>query len=166
MEKLWESFSFGLFFWQMIIFVSLVLLLRWKAWKPILGAVEKREESIEGALKAAEEAKLEMQNLQSSNEELLNKARAERDALMKDARTAKETMIAEAKEAAKLEADKVMEQARETIKIEKTAAITELKTQVAALSIEVAEKIVKQKLSDDTKQQELVNSLIEEVTLN
>jgi len=81
--ELMEQFSSGLFFWQLIIFVALILLLRWKAWKPILSAVEKRESSIVDALEAAEAAKEEMAQLQSSNEELLNQARVDRDALMK-----------------------------------------------------------------------------------
>ncbi len=164
--ELLNEFSPGLFFWQAVLFILLLLLLRWKAWKPILKAVEKREESIEGALAAAEQARAEMEKLQSSNEALLNEARAERDTLLKEARETKDNIIKEAKEAAKSEAEKIMEQARETIRMEKVAAIGELKTQVAGLSIEVAEKIVKEKLSDDSKQKELVNNLIEEVTLN
>jgi F-type H+-transporting ATPase subunit b len=158
--------NFGLVVWQAIVLLLLIIILRWKAWKPILKALSAREEAISGALSAAEEAKEEMAKLQSSNEDLLNEARAERDKLMKEARETKDEIVAEAKNAAKSEADKIMDNARETIKMEKTAAITELKTQVAALSIEVAEKVVKGQLSDDKKQQELVNNLIEEVNLN
>jgi len=158
--------NFGLVFWQASILLILIIILRWKAWKPILKALETREGAITGALSAAEEAKAEMSKLQSSNEELLNEARAERDKLMKEARETKDEIVAEAKNAAKSEADKIMDNARETIKMEKSAAINELKTQVAALSIEVAEKVVKGQLADDGKQQELVNNLVEEVNLN
>ena len=158
--------NLGLIVWQAIILLLLIVILRWKAWKPILKAVKDREETISNALSAAEDAKAEMEKLQSSNEELLQEARAERDKLMKEARETKDAIVSEAKESAKLEAEKIMANARETIKMEKAAAINELKTQVAALSIEVAEKVVKEKLSDDSKQTELVNNLIEEVTLN
>jgi len=101
MEKLIEDFSVGLFFWQLILFVGLVLLLKKFAWKPILNSVNEREEGIKDALASAEEAKKEMQNLNASNEQLLKDARAERDALMKDARDIKDKMISDAKEEAK-----------------------------------------------------------------
>ena len=160
------NISLGTIIWTTVAFLVVLFILKKMAWKPILEGLKKREESIEGALKAAEDAKEEMAALQSNNEELLNKARAERDLLLKEAKEIKEGIIAEAKTNAKLEGDKMVAQARETIKLEKAAAITELKTQVAALAIEVAEKVVKEKLSNDNKQQELVNNLIEEVTLN
>ncbi len=166
MDKLINDFSFGLFFWQILLFVGLVLLLRKFAWKPILDAVNNREEGIKSALESAEQARKEMQNLQSDNERILNEARAQRDGMLKEAKQLKESIIAEAKAEAQAEADKVVAQAQATIASEKKAAIAEVKNQVAGLSIEIAEKIVRKELADNSKQLELVESMLGEVTLN
>lgn len=167
MEKLISEFSIGLFFWQTILFVGLIFLLRKFAWKPILSAVNEREEKIRGALKAAEEAEKKMQALNSQSEALLKQAREERDQILKEAREARETIISEAKAKASAEAEKIITQAHESIKNEKMAAIIELKNQVAVLSIEIAEKILKEKLSNDDKQKALIENLLkEEVNLN
>ncbi|MFN4233497.1 MAG: F0F1 ATP synthase subunit B [Bacteroidia bacterium] len=166
MEKLISEFSIGLFFWQTVLFVGLIFLLRKFAWKPILNAVNEREEKIQGALKAAEEAEKKMQALNNESEALLKQAREERDQILKEAREAREQIINEAKSKASAEAEKIMAQARETINNEKMAAITELKNQVAILSIEIAEKILKEQLSGDDKQKALVDNLLKEVNLN
>ncbi|OAB80204.1 F0F1 ATP synthase subunit B [Cochleicola gelatinilyticus] len=166
MEKLINEFSFGLFFWQLLMFVLLVILLRKFAWKPILNAIESREEGIKGALDAAEKAKLEMANLQASNEKLLQEARLEREAMMKEAREIKAKMIAEAKDEAKSEADKMITNAQAAIQSEKKAAVAELKNTVAELSVEIAEKVVKGELSDKTKQLQLVDSMLNDAKLN
>lgn len=166
MEKLISEFSVGLFFWQLVIFVSLIFLLRKFAWKPILTAVDEREGKISDALEQAEKAKAEVARLQSNNEALLREAQAERDAILKAARDAKESMVSEAKAKASEEANRMIEQARESIRNEKMAAVTELKNQVAALSLEIAEKLVKEQLSSDAKQVELSNKLVSEIKLN
>ena len=165
MEKLITEFSIGLFFWQTVIFVFLILLLKKFAWKPILDAVNEREEGIKNALLSAEKAKEEMASLQSDNEETLKKARSERDSLLKEAREIKQQLIDEAKSEAKSEAKKIISQAQETIQNEKNAAIVDLKHQVAGLSIDIAEKVLKEKLSDDKTQMKLVKDLVKEVTL-
>jgi len=165
MEKLITEFSIGLFFWQTVIFIFLILLLKKFAWKPILDAVNEREEGIKNALLSAEKAKEEMASLQSDNEETLKKARSERDSLLKEAREIKQQLIDEAKIEAKSEAKKIISQAQETIQNEKNAAIVDLKNQVAGLSIDIAEKVLKEKLSDDKTQMKLVKDLVKEVTL-
>jgi F-type H+-transporting ATPase subunit b len=165
MEKLITEFSIGLFFWQTVIFIFLILLLKKFAWKPILDAVNEREEGIKNALLSAEKAKEEMASLQSDNEETLKKARSERDSLLKEAREIKQQLIDEAKSEAKSEAKKIISQAQETIQNEKNAAIVDLKNQVAGLSIDIAEKVLKVKLSDDKTQMKLVKDLVKEVTL-
>jgi F-type H+-transporting ATPase subunit b len=162
MEKLLGEFSVGLFFWQTVLFILLVLLLKKFAWKPILNAVNEREQGIKDALDSAQKAKEEMANLQADNEKLLKEARAERDAMLKEARDIKNKMISDAKDEAKVEADKMVAQAQAAIESEKKAAIADLKNQVATLSINIAEKVVKQNLATDDKQQELVKSLLEE----
>ena len=165
MEKLISEFSIGLFFWQTIIFILLIFLLKKYAWKPILDAVNEREEGIKNALLSAEKAKEEMAYLQSDNEETLKKARAERDSLLKEAREIKQQLIDDAKNEAQSEAKKIISQAQETIQNEKKAAISDLKNQVATLSIDIAEKVLKEKLSDDKTQMNLVKDLVKDVTL-
>jgi F-type H+-transporting ATPase subunit b len=156
----------GLVFWTTIVFVILFVLLAKFAWKPILGAIKEREQSIENALAAAENAKAEMAKLKSDNERILLEARNERDALLKDARETKEKLIAEAKSIAASEGEKMLAAARTNIQNEKLAAIAELKNQVAVLSIEIAEKILKSELSSDEKQKSLVNNMLKDVNLN
>ncbi|MBL6680940.1 MAG: F0F1 ATP synthase subunit B [Flavobacteriaceae bacterium] len=165
MEKLIEEFSIGLFFWQTIIFVILIFLLKKFAWSPILKAVNDREQGIKDALDSAEAAKKEMQSLQADNEKIMKEARAERDSLLKEARGLKNSMISQAKDEAKSEAQKIIESANEAILNEKNAAVSDIKKQVASLSIEIAEKLLKEKLSDDNKQMKIVEDLIKDVKL-
>ncbi len=166
MDKLINDFSFGLFFWQALILLVLLFLLRKFAWKPILDSLNNREEGIKDALESAEAARKEMQNLQADNERILNEARAERDGMLKEARQLKENMITDAKAEAQIEADKIVAQAQATIASEKKAAIADLKSQVAGLSVEIAEKVVRKELSDKKQQLELVDSMLGDVTLN
>jgi F-type H+-transporting ATPase subunit b len=156
----------GLAIWMMITFLILLFLLKKFAWKPILKMIKEREDSIDGALKSAEKAKEEMRNLQADNEKILAQARHERDMMLKEAREMKDNIVGEAKGKAKEEADKILASAREAIQNEKMAAITELKNQVAMLSVEIAEKILKRELSDENKQRELIGDLLKDTKLN
>ena len=164
--NLLNDFSPGLFVMQAIILLILIFLMRKFAWKPILDSLNDREEGIQSALDAAENAKKDLQNLQADNERILNEARAERDTMLKEARELKTSMIAIAKEEAEAEAEKVVKQAQETILAEKKAAVADLKNQVAGISVDIAEKVVKSELADKNKQLELVSSLLKDVTLN
>ena len=166
MDKLINDFSFGLFFWQIILFVVLLLLLRKFAWKPILNAVNEREEGIKNALAEADKARQEMQNINADNERILKEARSERDGMLKEARDIKNNLIEEAKEEAKIQANKLIEQAKTSIQSEKLAAIADLKNQVAELSINIAEKVVKEELSNKGKQLKLVEQMLKEAKLN
>ena len=166
MDKLIEQFSLGLFFWQLILFVALVFLLHKFAWKPILNSVNEREDGIKNALDEAENARKEMQNLNADNERILKEARAQRDNLLKEAREMKEGIISEAKNEAQAQATKIVAQAQETIQAEKQAAITDLKNQVAELSVGIAEKVVRGELADKNKQIKLVEELLKEVTIS
>ncbi len=158
--------SIGLIFWMIVSFSIILFLLKKFAWKPILTMIKEREDSISSALAAAENAKEEMKALQSNNERILVEARAERDLLLKDARDIREKMVADAKGIAAKEGERLLKSARENIQNEKMAAITELKNQVASLSIDIAEKILKSELSSDEKQKSLVNTLLKDVNLN
>lgn len=166
MEKLINDFSLGLFFWQFLIFVGLIFLLKKFAWKPILDAVNEREEGIRNALLSAENAKKEMQNLKSDNEKLLAEARLERDTMMKEAREIKEKMINDAKTEAQTAGQKMIEQAKASIESEKNAALAELKAQVSTLSLDIAEKLLKDELSNKEAQTKLVEKMLGDVKLN
>ena len=158
--------AIGLIFWTAVVFTLLVILLKKFAWKPILNAVESRNTSIEEALKAAEKAKEDIESLTADNDRILNEARLERDAILKEAREIKDNVINDAKNQAKLEADKILNITKDQIKNEKLAAITELKNQVADLSIEIAEKVIKSELQDSDKQRFIVSEAIKNKNLN
>ena len=160
------TFDPGLIIWTTIIFTLLLIVLKKFAWKPILNAVDERNNSIEEALKAADKAKQEMEMLNADNERILNEAKAERDSLLKEAREMKSAIVEEAKEQANKEAEKILTSAKEQISNEKMKAITELKNSVADLSIGIAEKILKSELTDKEKQNDLVSSAIKESDLN
>ena len=166
MEKLINDFSFGLFFWQTLIFLLLIFLLRKFAWKPILDAVNEREEGIKNALLSAEIAKRDMQNLRSDNEKLLAEARVERDVILKEAREIKDKIVSEAKDEAQVQAGKMIEQAKAAINSEKNAAMAELKNQVSSLSIEIAEKVLRNELDDKASQTKLVEKMLGDAKLN
>lgn len=166
MEQLINDFSLGLFVWQAIILLVLILLMVKFAWKPILASLDSREEGIKNALESAEKAKEEMANISANNEKILKEAKAERDAVLKEAREMKAEIVSKAQETATAEADRIMEQAKEAIAAERTAAVAEMKTQMAKVSIDIAEKVLKSELADKTKQSELVNSLLNDVNLN
>ena len=156
----------GLLFWQTIVFLVLILILAKFAWRPILGAVKEREDSINNALSSAEEARKEMQNLKADNEQLRKEARAERDAILKEARELKEKVLASATEEAQTKADMIVAQAKESIEMEKKAAMAEIKSQVANFSIEIAEKVIRKELSSKEKQHQMINEMLGDVTLN
>jgi F-type H+-transporting ATPase subunit b len=151
---------------QTLILVILILLLRKFAWKPILDSLQSREEGIQNAIDAAENAKAEMQQLKSQNENLLAQARAERDAIVKDAKEVATKMVEDAKNTAKNEANKIVEAAHVSIKAEKVAAIAELKSQVAAISLEIAEKILRGELSADDKHKALAEKMAADINMN
>jgi F-type H+-transporting ATPase subunit b len=158
--------GFGLVFWSVITFGILLLILKKFAWKPILGALDERETGIKNALEAADMARKEMENLKADNERILNEARAEREALLKDARDIKNKMMSDAKEEAQQQATKMISQAQEAIANEKRSAMAELKNHVASLSIEIAEKVVRQELDNKDKQLQLVESMLSDAKLN
>jgi F-type H+-transporting ATPase subunit b len=158
--------AFGLIFWMTISFGLVLFLLRKYAWKPILGSLKEREQNIADALNSAIKAKQDMEQLKAGNEQLLAEARNERDLILKEARQAKESIVNEARTKATEETDRLLKIARENIHNEKMAAITDLKNQVAHLSIEIAEKIMREKLASDEKQNALIRKMLEDVKLN
>ena len=156
----------GLMFWTGLVFLLLMFVLTKFVWKPILAAVNSREQSITASLELAEKTMSEMKALQVQNEDLLKEARAERDSIVKDAREIATKMVDDSKNTAKVEAEKIINSAREAVNNEKTAALAEIKTQIAILSIEIAEKVVKGELSSADKQKALSEKLAADFNLN
>ena len=166
MDKLLNEFSFGLFIWQTLLFIALIFLLKKYAWGPILDAVNEREEGIKDALTAADKARQEMLDIKSDNDKILKEARAERDSLLKEAREIKEKMLADAKEEAQVIADASVEKTKLAIANEKNAAIAAIKKEMGELSVSIAEKVIKRELADKNKQVQLIEQLLNDVTLN
>ena len=158
--------DFGLLFWMVVSFSLLMWLLGKFAWKPILTALSAREDSIEKALKSAELAKNEMVKLQAGNEKLLKEAMMERERIVKEARELKDSIVRDAKNVAVVEANKVMEEAKSAIARERADAVNEMKSVISSFSIEIAEKILKEHLSDNKKQKDLVANYLENIKLN
>ena len=166
MDKLIHQFEFGLFFYITLIFIGLIFLLRKFAWKPILDAVNSREEGIRTALLSAEKARQEMQNLNAENQRILQEARMERDAMLKDAREIREKMISDAKHDAELAGKAMIDQAKHAIEGEKNAAMAEVKAQVSSLSLQIAEKLLREELSNKESQMKLVDKMLADANLN
>jgi F-type H+-transporting ATPase subunit b len=158
--------SIGLVFWTTVSFLILLLILRKAAWKPMLGAIHERERSIEDALNKADLAREEMARLTNQNEELLKLARIERDAILKEAKELKDQIVADAKNSAQEEGAKLIEKAKVEINNQKIAALDEVKNQVAALSIDIAEKVLRKQFEDKKSQDALVSNLLKDVKLN
>ena len=156
----------GLIFWMSLTFLIVLLLLKKFAWKPILSSIKEREQNISTSLAMAKQTQEEMKRLQADNEKLLHQAREERDAILRDANKLKDTIISEAKGKAQTEADRIVESARVNIESEKAAAIAELRNQVAALTIEVAEKVLTAELTDKAKQTSFAEKQLETMNFN
>ena len=136
------------------------------AFGPIANALQTRENDIQDALDSAKSAKEEMANLKADNEKLLVQAREERSEMMKEAKNAKNQMIAEAKETAKAEASRIMVQANQDIENSKKAAMMEVKNEVGAIALSIAEKVIKKELAGNSEQESFVNSLVKDINLN
>jgi F-type H+-transporting ATPase subunit b len=158
--------AIGLVFWTSIIFLLFFLILKKFAWKPILNAVKARDEMIKGSLASAEKARKEMLKLQSDNEAILRKAREEREGILKEARDVRDKLISEAKGKASEEAEKLVEKARAGIEREKAKAMAEIRDQVATLSIEIASKLISEKLKQSGEQEKLINNYLNEIDLS
>ena len=156
----------GLIFWTTLVFLVLLFILTKFAWRPILNAVKEREKNIEQSLASAEKAKEEIAALQAKNEDLLIEARKERDKLLASARETADQMVAEAKNTAKAEGEKIIASAREAIRNERKVAIEQIKSEVTLLSVELAEKILKNQLDSNQKHEELINAYVREIELN
>jgi F-type H+-transporting ATPase subunit b len=156
----------GLIFWTSLTFVVVLVILRRFAWKPILGALDEREKTIADSLAAAEKAKEEMATLNAQNQKLLQEAIAEREKILREAKVVADRFVNEAKEKAIEESNRIIASAQEAIRNEKQAAMTEVRNQVANLSLIIAEKLLKNELSNKNAQIELAKSFMNEIKAN
>ncbi|MFQ5335898.1 MAG: F0F1 ATP synthase subunit B [Flavobacteriales bacterium] len=156
----------GLIFWMTISFLIVLFILAKFAWKPILKSIKEREDTIEQSLEDAYKAKQMMANIRVEHEKMLGEARTEREQLLREAGEARKKIISEARTKAKTDADIIIKSARETIQNEKMAAITELRNQVAVLSLEIAEKVLRKELSSEARQKEFINAMIDDMRIN
>ncbi len=156
----------GLAIWSVIIFLLFWFIFGKLAFKPIIEALNTREDDIQNALDEAKRAKEEMSSLKSENEALLQKAREERTAMLNEAKETKNAIIAEARDKAKADANKIMADAKVEIENQKKAALAEVKGQVGAIAIDIAEKVLKKELKGNTEQTDLVNKLVAEINQN
>ena len=156
----------GLLFWMTLSFLIVLAILKRYAWKPILHGLKDREDSIKESLESAEKAREEMSKLKSENEELLAEARLERDKIIKEALATANNIRDEAKTDASKISGKMIEDARNVITSEKQAALAEMKQEVARLSLEIAEKLMRKNLSDDKSQRDLVDQFISDLKVN
>ena len=166
MEALINQFSYGLFFWQLIILLIVIFILGKFAWKPIVNALEERENGIADALASAEKAKLEMARLTNENEQLLKEAREERDLILKEAKELKDKIVAEAKLHAQTEGARLIEDAKREIDEQKLRALAEVKSEVSSLSLDIARKVLTKEFADQSKQESLVADLLKDVKLS
>ena len=158
--------DFGLLFWMVLSFAILLFILKKFAWKPVLKMIKEREESIAKQLDSAKAVKEQMEQLTAENEKIMRQARAEREEMLRDAKATKDKIVAEAQDAAKIEADKIIAAARLEIQAEKDAAMAELSEKVGQLSVEIAEKILRRELSNETKQGDFMKKLVADISLN
>ena len=156
----------GQLFWGGLVFIILLILLKKFAWKPILTAVNEREQSIQESMDMAIKTKAEMEALQTQNQDLLKEARIERDKMIKEASETSKKLIEESREEGKLQQQKIVAEAQKIINAEKAAAISELKTQVASLSLEIAEKVIRGELASNDKQKALAEQIANDISLN
>ena len=154
----------GLLFWMMLAFLIVFLVLAKFGFPAITNMVEERKAYIDNSLKKAQEANEKLANIQQESEALLQEARQRQSEILKEASATRDEMVAQAQVKAREESARIVEEARKQIETEKQAAISDIRKQVAVLSVSVAEKILRQRLSDDKVQMEYVNKLLDEVS--
>jgi len=155
----------GLIFWMTICFVLLILLLKKYAWKPILKALDEREKSIESALSQAQEARSKIEDLQKDQEQIIREAKKERELILNEAKKLAEEYRSQQQKIVNEEMAQKMARVKDSIEMEKRAAINELKENVATLSVEIAEGILEKKLSLDTENEDFIKRNLEKLEI-
>jgi F-type H+-transporting ATPase subunit b len=158
--------DFGLLFWMLVSFTIVLLILRAFAWRPILNALKERENKIHQQLDVARKAKKELAEIEFGNERIIALAKTERANMLKEAQETRKKIIEEARQEARQESDRIMEETNRKIETRKKEAEEQIKKQIAGFSLEIAEKVLKEKLSDDQRQKDYVHNLVNEITIN
>lgn len=156
----------GTIFWMIIVFGIVLIILKKFAWKPIINALHEREATIEKAMKAAEIAHREIAGVKADKKAIKAEAQREKEQILKEAAQIRDNILAEAKEKAEAERNKIIEQARTQIKLEKTAALNDIKKQVVTISVEIAEKIIREKIEPSTEQEKIIDNMLRDFNMN
>ena len=158
--------STGLLFWMTITFLVVFFLL-WKFGFPVItGMVKERQAFIDESLKKAHEANERLANIQKEGESILQEAREKQAQILKEAAATRDSIVEQAQTKARSEGARLMDEAKAAIEQEKKAAIADIRQQVAALSIQIAEKVLKQNLKDDKSQMDLIDRMLDDVSAN
>jgi len=158
--------SFGLIFWMLIGFAILFFILAKFAWPIITKGIENRNKKIQDQLDEAEKVHQELAHIQADHEAMIAQAKTERDEILAEARKISDKMYEDSKEKATAEAQAIIEDAKQAIHFEKMKAITEVKNEIANFSIDIAQKVIAEELSDKDKQEKLVEKWVKDCNLN
>ena len=156
----------GLLFWQVVVFLGLFFILRTFAWKPITDGLTERENHIQSALDLAEKTRVEMAAMKADNEKLLVQARSERETILRGAKEIADKMVADSRNKATVEGQRMLEQAREAMQNDRQALVAQMRKEVVTLSLDIAEKVLRKELSDKSSQEKLVSDLVTNSRLN
>ena len=158
--------STGLLFWMSITFLVVFFLL-WKYGFPVItGMVKERQAFIDESLKKAHEANERLANIQKEGESILQEAREKQAQILKEAAETRDAIVEQAQNKARSEGARLLDEAKAAIEQEKKAAIADIRQQVATLSVEIAEKVLKQNLKDDKAQMDLIDRMLDGVSAN
>lgn len=158
--------DFGLLFWMTIVFL-VVLFILWKYGFPVITKmVKERKAFIDESLRKAQEANEKLANIQAESESILQQTREQQAKILKEANATRNAIVEQAQTKAKEEGARILNEAKAAIETEKQNAIREIRGQVATLSIQIAEKVLRQNLGDEQKQMELIDRMLDEVTAN
>ena len=157
--------SIGLIFWTCIVFFISIFILKKFAWKPILSAIDKREEFIKKAMDSAKKAKEDAELINKNHDKAIKEALAQKESLISEAKQMKEKILEQAKQQAKQEADKILQEAHNTINIEREQMLLDMKKYLVDISVVMTEKILKEKLDKTKKQEDFINTILEEINL-
>lgn len=155
----------GLLFWMLLAFLVVFFVVAKFGFPVIIGMVENRKQYIDESLKKAHEASERLANIQKEGESMLQEARQKQAQILKEAADTRDAIVAQAQEKAREEGNRLIAEAKSEIESQKQAAISEIRAQMAELSVKVAEKILRKELDSDAKQMETIDRLLDEVAV-
>ncbi|SFW34159.1 F-type H+-transporting ATPase subunit b [Prevotellaceae bacterium HUN156] len=158
--------DFGLFFWMLIAFLVVFVLLAKFGFPVITGMVEERKNFIDDSLRKAHEAQERLANIQQEGESILQEAREKQAQILKEAAESRDAIVEQAQQKARAEGARLLDEAKAAIEQEKKAAIADIRQQVATLSVDIAEKVLRQNLRDDKSQMDLIDRMLDGATAN